>query len=127
MHVTTTSESPVSFSFTIQPNIFKLQAILRQVRRMTLNDLAHSKVKGPNNHVTTTPRIPNLIPLRSTARRFRVAGHFVTSVPNYPQKDLGTKRSKVPPYTHIHATTTASPEFKSVSLYDPPFLSYRPF
>ncbi len=51
-----TPESQISLRFALRLAIFKLQAILRQMHQMTLNDLKHSKVKGkPSIHIATTP------------------------------------------------------------------------
>ncbi len=90
--------------------------------KMTLNT---KRSKLPHTHVYNYPnRVANFTLFHSTARSFRVTGHFEISALNDPKMTLNTKRSEVP---HIHVTTTWSQKFHSILLYGQPFPSYRPF
>ncbi len=51
--ITSVRESQISFIFTLQPALFKIQAILRQVHRMTPSDLEPNKAKLPYICITS--------------------------------------------------------------------------
>ena len=81
-----------SFSLHDQPFSSYMPVWDKCTPQITLNT---KRSKVPRMHITTTPRVPNLIPFRSTASRFWVTGKFETSAPNDLKMTLNTKRLKV--------------------------------
>ncbi len=66
---TSKSKSQIPFRVTVWPAIFKLQAILKQVHRMTLR--RPRTLKGSPYMLYQCPGVPNFNVFRSTVSRFR--------------------------------------------------------
>ncbi len=90
---------------------------------MTPNDLDIFKVKNTKLHATYTPWGPYFLSFRSTMSRFWVMAQFSEKVHRMTPNDLDMFKVKIPTCM-LH--TPPRPKFLFVSLYDEPFLSYRP-
>ncbi len=89
--------------------------------RITLSWLVRSGVP----HIWyCSPRVSNLSTFPSMTSLFRVTCHFEISALNDPKQTLNTRSSSV---YHIMLLVSLSLKFQSVSFYDQPFWSYRPF
>ncbi len=106
MHLTTTPERQISPLFALWSAVFDLQAILRQVQRITPK--SPGTLKGQRYdiyiwQISPLPPSPTFNPSCPTASHFQFSGHFETSVTDDNKIVFNTKRSNV---SHMHMITT---------------------
>ncbi len=117
--VTSLPESQMSVHSLLWPAVSQLQAILRQLYRMTLN--TNFKVQ----HICYwCPRFPNFSPFCSTTSRFDLQDILILVHWRTPKLPWALQSQTYP----IDALLVSSiPKLQSLLLYGQPFLSYRPF
>ncbi len=75
-------ESHILLHFALRRAVFEIQAILRQLHRMTPNWPWTQQGQIALYMYNNCPGVSNFTPFRPTTSRFQVTGHFETSAPN---------------------------------------------
>ncbi len=114
IYVTSIHESQISlrFALDLRPAVFEIIPIWDKCTKWPQNDLEQEKVKCTPYICYYNPQVPNFSPFHSTTNHFSNTDHFEANGDQmYP----------------ICVTSIPKSQNHPVSLYDQPFLRYRPF